>query len=262
MTVSLPEAGRLCDALVAQLRTRLNTDPGAEQQQIRLRQLRAQLERIRDQVKLEPKALAPAALAKAEALAARTEELAGKRTRGGDIAGLLGSLEMEAAKFERDLIVGSAQRREARDLLAQAREQFARAESNQRAVRTLADRVSAAVFPAPTATVPQLDALGPLPNTRVALIDYARALSTYERELDQVHAQLTKALAEVDATAALLPALQAKAAEHGFAEHPDLVELADLISRRLAQRPLARPVLQQLLTAYSAQLDYLDGGGR
>ena len=262
MTVSLPEAGRLCDALVAQLRTRLNTDPGAEQQQIRLRQLRAQLERIRDQVKLEPKALAPAALAKAEALAARTEELAGKRTRGGDIAGLLGSLEMEAAKFERDLIVGSAQRREARDLLAHAREQFARAESNQRAVRTLADRVSAAVFPAPTATVPQLDALGPLPNTRVALIDYARALSTYERELDQVHAQLTKALAEVDATAALLPALQAKAAEHGFAEHPDLVELADLISRRLAQRPLARPVLQQLLTAYSAQLDYLDGGGR
>ena len=60
----------------------------------------------------------------------------------------------------------------------------------------------------------------------------------------------------------LLPALQAKAAQHGYANHPDLVELAQLIERRLAQRPLAQPVLQQLLATYSAQLDYLDGGAR
>ncbi len=65
MSVSLPEAGRLCDALVAQLRTRLNTDPTAGQQQIRLRDLRAQLERIRDQVKLEPPTLAPGARSEA-----------------------------------------------------------------------------------------------------------------------------------------------------------------------------------------------------
>ncbi|HQY98967.1 MAG TPA: hypothetical protein PLQ63_03000 [Propionicimonas sp.] len=262
MTVSLPEAGRLCDALVAQLRTRLNTDPGAEQQQIRLRQLRAQAERIRDQIKLEPPAMVAAASAKVDALAARVDELTDKRGRGGDIAGLLGSLEMDAARFERDLIVGSAQRREARDLLAKTREQLARAESNQRAVTALAARVAAAVSPTPAAVVPQLAALGPLPNTPAALHDYALALTRFERELDQAHGRLTQALTEVDATAALLPALQAKAAQHGFADHPDLVELAQLIERRLAQRPLAKPVLQQLLATYSAQLDYLDGGAR
>lgn len=262
MTVSLPEAGRLCDALVAQLRTRLNTDPGAEQQQIRLRQLRAQAERIRDQIKLEPPAMVAAASAKVDALAARVDELTDKRGRGGDIAGLLGSLEMDAARFERDLIVGSAQRREARDLLAKTREQLARAESNQRAVTALAARVAAAVSPTPAAVVPQLAALGPLPNTPAALHDYALALTRFERELDQAHGRLTQALTEVDATAALLPALQAKAAQHGYANHPDLVELAQLIERRLAQRPLAQPVLQQLLATYSAQLDYLDGGAR
>ena len=262
MTVSLPEAGRLCDALVAQLRTRLNTDPGAEQQQIRLRQLRAQAERIRDQIKLEPPAMVAAASAKVDALAARVDELTDKRGRGGDIAGLLGSLEMDAARFERDLIVGSAQRREARDLLAKTREQLARAESNQRAVTALAARVAAAVSPTPAAVVPQLTPLGPLPNTPAALHDYALALTRFERELDQAHGRLTQALTEVDATAALLPALQAKAAQHGYANHPDLVELAQLIERRLAQRPLAQPVLQQLLATYSAQLDYLDGGAR
>ena len=151
MAVSLPEAGRLCDALVAQLRTRLNTDPNAEQQQIRLRDLRAQLERIRDQVQLEPPALAPAAPATARRpRRAARRTLADKRTRGGDIAGLLGALEIDAARLERDLIVGAAQRREARDLLARAREQLAEvAGQASRPSEPWPASVAAAVWPAP-----------------------------------------------------------------------------------------------------------------
>lgn len=262
MAVSLPEAGRLCDALVAQLRTRLNTDPNAEQQQIRLRDLRAQLERIRDQVKLEPAAFAPAAQAKAAALAARTEELSDKRQRGGDIGGMLGSLEIDAARLERDLIVGAAQRREARDLLTRARDELAEASAREQAVRALAAQVAAAVWPAPTAVVPSLAGLGPVPNTRAALGGYVDALDRVGSQLAEAHAALTRALGERDAATALLSALRAKAAALGHDGDPLLVALTSTTQGALAATPVVLPVAQQLLAAYSAQLDYLSGTAR
>ena len=262
MAVSLPEAGRLCDALVAQLRTRLDTDPNAEQQQIRLRDLRAQLERIRDQVKLEPPALAPTSQAKLAALAARLQDLSDKRQRGGDIGGLLGSLEIDAARLERDLIVGAAQRREARDLLTRARDQLAEASAREQAVRALSAQVTAAVWPAPAAVVPSVAGLGPVPNTRAALGGYVDALTRVDTQLTEIHTALAKTLADRDATAALLPALQAKAAALGHATDPQLVALVPAIRSALAATPVVLPVTQQLLAAFSAQLDYLSRGTR
>ena len=257
MSVSLPEAGRLCDALVAQLRTRLNTDPNAEQQLIRLRDLRAQGERIRDQVKLEPPALAPAAAAKLAALAARTQELADKRGRGGDIGGLLGALEIDAARLERDLIVGAAKRREARTLLVRARDQRAEVAAREQAVRTLAAQAAAAVWPVPNATLPSVAGLGPVPNTSTALVGYVDGLSAVAGQLDKAQADLTTVLSERNAAAALLVTLQAKASSLGHGTAPGLIELSALLGRRLAESPVVLPVVHQLLEAYTAQLDYL-----
>lgn len=262
MSVSLPEAGRLCDALVAQLRTRLDTDPNAEQQQIRLRDLRAQLERIRDQVKLEPPALAPAAQAKLAALAARTTDLGEKRTRGGDIGGLLGTLEIDAARLERDLIVGAAQRREARDLLTRAREQLAEASAREQAVRALATQVSASVWPAPDTVLPSVAGLGPVPNTRTALVGYVDGLARVDAQLTDAHAALASALTQRDAAASLLVALQAKADGLGHAADAHLQEIAAAAASVLAGSPVVLPVVQQLLSAFSAQLDYLSGSRR
>ena len=262
MAVSLPEAGRLCDALVAQLRTRLDTDPNAEQQQIRLRDLRAQLERIRDQVKLEPPALAPAAQAKLATLAARTTDLGEKRTRGGDIGGLLGTLEIDAARLERDLIVGAAQRREARDLLTRAREQLAEASAREQAVRALATQVSASVWPAPDTVLPSVAGLGPVPNTRTALVGYVDGLARVDAQLTDAHAALASALTQRDAAASLLAALQAKANGLGHAADAHLQEIAAAAASVLAGSPVVLPVVQQLLSAFSAQLDYLSGSRR
>ena len=262
MSVSLPEAGRLCDALVAQLHTRLNTDPNAEQQQIRLRDLRAQLERIRDQVALEPPALAPAARSKLAALASRTQELFEKRTRGGDIGGLLSTLEIDAARLERDLIVGSAQRREARDLLTRAREELAQAQAREQAVRTLAAQAASAVWPAPEVVIPSVAGLGPVPNTRTALVGYVDGLTRLESQLTDVHTTLSRALADRDAAASLLAALQAKAAGLGRADDASLRDLGGLAARTLAASPVVLPVVQQLLAAYAAQLDYLSRSRR
>jgi hypothetical protein len=257
MSVSLPEAGQLCDALVAQLRTRLNTDPNAEQQQVRLRDLRAQVERIRDQVKLEPPALAPAAAAKVSGLAARTAELSDKLGRGGDIAGLLSALEIDAARLERDLIVGAAKRREARDLLVRAREQLAEVSAREQAVRTLAGQAATAVWPTPAGALPSVSGLGPVPNTSTALVGYVEGLSAVAGQLNRAQADLSAVLAQRDAAASLLSALQAKADALGYAPDPALAELAALVGRRLTEKPVVLPVVQQLLQAYSAQLDFL-----
>jgi hypothetical protein len=54
LAVSLPEAMRLSDALAASLRMRLSLDPSDAEVTGRLRQLRAQLERVRDLVTAEP----------------------------------------------------------------------------------------------------------------------------------------------------------------------------------------------------------------
>lgn len=257
MAVSLPEAGRLCDALVAQLRTRLNTDPNAEQQLIRLRSLRAQLERIRDQIALEPPAQQPAATARLGAMSGRTDELYAKRQRGGDIGGLLGSLEIEAARYERDLIVGAAQRREARDLVTRARETSTALAAREQAVRQVAGQVAARVWPLPATGVPSLAALGPIPNTKAALQPYLARLGEFGATLEAAHRDLAAALAEVGRAEDLLDALSAKASALGSAGDATLVGIAALTRDQFAATPTVLPVVNELLAAYSARLDYL-----
>ena len=103
--LSLPEACRMSDALCGQLRSRLQLDPAGTQAVARLRDLRATMERLRDQVGLEPPQTIAAAQARLAQLEGRLTMINEKAGRGGDIGGLLGPLEAEAATFERDLIV-------------------------------------------------------------------------------------------------------------------------------------------------------------
>jgi hypothetical protein len=258
MAVSLPEAGRLCDALVAQLRTRLNTDPNAEQQLIRLRNLRAQFERIRDQIALEPPAQRPAAQARLASFLQRAEELSGKRERGGDIGGLLGPLEIDAARYERDLIVNAAQRREARDLVTRARETHGALAAREQAVHQVSLQAAATCWPLPATAVPPLTELGPIPNTRAALEPYLARLDSYAAALAAAHRDLTAAIAEVSRARDLLSGLTAKAGTLGQADDPTLSAIAELTRGQFAgEGPTVLPVVNELLAAYSARLDYL-----
>lgn len=258
MAVSLPEAGKLCDALVAQLRTRLNTDPNAEQQLIRLRDLRAQLERIRDQIALEPPAQQPPAHARLTGLAGRVEELDAKRRRGGDIGGMLGPLEIDAAHYERDLIVGAAQRREARDLVTRARELSTTLAANEQAVQQLAQTTAAQVWPLPGTPIPSLAALGPMPNTKDALTSYLAALDDYARSLDVAHRDFAAALNQAEQAEDLLEALAAKARSLGHADDATLAAIAALAQSQFDDpAPTVIPVVNHLLAAYSERLGYL-----
>lgn len=254
MAVSLPEAGRLCDALVAQLRTRLNTDPQATALLLRLNDLRAQAERIRDQLRLEPPALAPLGQRKLAALVERIDETVAKQTRGGDINGLLSALEVDAAKLERDLIVGATRRRQGHDLLTRVREERTEVSARQFAVRALSDQVAAAVWPVAAGPAGDVEALGPIPNTADALSDYLTRLTALDAELVAAHSRLTQCLAQRDAAGVRLQALLETAGAH--AETPDIAEVSTLIRARLAATPVVLPVVDRLIDALAADLDY------
>jgi hypothetical protein len=254
MAVSLPEAGRLSDALIAQLRARLNTDPNTTALQLRLSGLRAQAERLRDQLALEPPALAPIGRARLAEIVARTQELREKFDRGGDIAGLLSALETEAARFERDLIVGAARRREGRELLTKVRAEHSAAAAREATVAALVAEVTAAVWPVPPVILPTLAELGPVPNTIEALTGYLARLEEFNTATTAVQTQFNTRLAEKDALGAQLAALQVKAS--ALPADAGISDLITQISARLAERPVVLPTVQQLLGALAGQIGF------
>ncbi len=208
--LSLPEACRMSDALTGQLRSRLQLDPAGTQAVGRLRDLRASMERLRDQVALEPPASIDAARSHLNQLEERLASVSDKAGRGGDVGGLLGPLEAETATFERDLIVGGVLRRQqsARPSptehggdavsLAQRLElaDRLRADLILRGQRLddLAARVAATVPNPPRYAVPDVTALGPVPGAPAELESYLRRLEQVAKAMDVVERANTEAL--------------------------------------------------------------------
>jgi hypothetical protein len=255
LSVSLPEACRLSDALLSQLRVKLGLDPSGMEITERVRQLRAQMERIREQIDLEPAGAAQqqAALEQSR-LARRLKELAEKAGRGGDVAGSLGPLEIEAATFERDLIVNGARRRDAAALVQRARDQRADLEAREAVLRTIAEDCVRRVDPAPRYAVPDTAALGPVPNTLNELETYLRRLDQVSRAMTIAQTAYTKALRDHEELASRLEAYRAKAAAKGVAEVPDVARAYQLARSVLNERPCRMVLAEQLVTVYRTYL--------
>ena len=255
LSVSLPEACRLSDALLSQLRVKLGLDPSGAEITERIRQLRAQMERIREQIDLEPAGDAQqrAALEQSR-LARRLKEIADKAGRGGDVAGLLGPLEIEAATFERDLIVNSARRRDAAALLQRAREQRADLQAREAALRRIVEDCVRRVDPAPRYAVPDAAALGPVPNTRDELEPYLHRLDQVSRAMTIAQAAYVKALRDREELDSRLEAYRAKAEATGVAEVADVAQAYQLARNALDERPSRMVLAQQLVTVYQTYL--------
>ncbi|MEP7034037.1 MAG: hypothetical protein ABI934_00530 [Actinomycetota bacterium] len=211
LAVSLPEAMRLSDALAASLRTRLSLDPADADVSSRLRQLRAQLERVRDLIAAEPREARDSLSHKLTKLDARLVEMVDKAKRGADVGGLVGPLEADAARVERDLIVGSATRTEAVRDVKRADQLRAELEARGAAIRDLAARCVAAVTPAPRLAVPDVAALGPVPQSTAEVGAYLTRLATVSRALNLAHAAYATALDERDELSGRLEAYAIKA---------------------------------------------------
>jgi hypothetical protein len=255
LSVSLPEACRLSDALLSQLRVKLGLDPSGAEITERVRQLRAQMERIREQIDLEP-AGAPQQQAALEQsrLARRLKELADKASRGGDVGGLLGPLEIDAATFERDLIVNGARRRDAAALVTRAREQRADLEAREAVLRGIVEECLRRVDPAPRYAVPETAALGPVPNTRDELENYVRRLDQVSRAMTIAQTAYAKAVQDHDELTSRLEAYHAKAMATGQADVPDIAQAYELARNALDQRPSRMVLAEQLVSVYQTYL--------
>lgn len=260
LALSVPEACRLSDAVVGELRERLGLDPSGAQTNARVAALRAQLERLRDQSALEPTGSPRRRAAEhVTALAARLSAAVDKAGRGGDVGGLLGPIEVEAATLERDLIVGGARRREAGALVARVRSRRADLERRTAALRTLAERCVATVAEAPHHAVPDVDALGPLPNTVASLTTYERRLDLVGRALGVAEQAYGQALRAHDDREARLAALRVEAEATGRADEPDLQSTYAMARVALDARPSRAALAEQLVTLYAT---YLAEAGR
>jgi hypothetical protein len=253
LTVSLPEACRLSDALAGQLRVRLALDPSGLEVAERIRQLRAQLERIRDQVNLEPAGTRQQEAAQDQArLGRRLKDIADKAARGGDVGGLLGPLEIDASKFERDLIVNGALRRQAGALVDRARALRADLQVREGALQMLVDQCVAVVDPSPNYAVPDIDALGPIPNTPAPLDAYLRRLQQVSRAMSHAQDAYTQALHEPDELASRLDGYHAKAVATGVDGDPDATQVHQLASTVLERRPVRMVIARQLVQLYQS----------
>lgn len=201
--MTLPEACRMSDALTAQLRARLQLDPVGTESVGRLRDLRATMERLRDQVRLEPPERATQAAARLADLEARLAEINEKASRGGDIGGLLGPLEATSARFERDLIVQGAVRRgsgrtDHDDPVAQLRaDLIARGTS----LNAMIAQVAPGIPNPPVYAVPEVTALGPVPTSPHARADYQQRLQQVARAMDHIDRAWAQAVRAAQSTA-------------------------------------------------------------
>ena len=238
LAVSLPEACRLSDALVAQLRVRLALDPSGLEVAERIRQQRAQLERIRDQIGLEAD---PAARAEADGrrqeLAARLDQIKDKSSRGGDVGGLLGPLELDATKFERDLIVNAATKRQTEAQVDRARVLRADLLVRAGALKQLVAQCVDAVDSSPRYAVPDVAALGPTPSEPAAVTEYLRRLEQVSRAMTHAQDAYAKALRDHEELVSLLDAYHAKAESVGAADQTDVERVYEMARAELDRRP-------------------------
>ena len=257
LAVSLPEACRLSDALAVQLRTALSLVPGADAGAARIKDLRAQLERLRDQVALEPASTRDAATAEWETLVRRTADVTERAQRGADVGGMLAPLEQDATRFERDLIVGNAQRRAARDQVIAAKELRADLEAREAALTQLAATCVRTVDPAPHYAVPDVSLLGHVPVTAAEIAPYRQRLDRVARAMTLAQDQYAGALAEHTELVDLLEGYAAKAAALGLSGQPDLAASERQARDVLARQPAPMAVARQLVATYQSWLTQL-----
>lgn len=259
LAVSLPEACRLVDALVQQLRVALALDPAADAHAQRLKQIRAQLERLRDQATLEPPATQGAVRRQIDELAGRADDLAGRVSRGGDIGGLVGPLENAAARLERDLIVGGVQRREARGQFVAAQELQADLVARGAAVRSLADTAVRTVIPAPLMAVPDVAALGPVPTDLAQLTAFVGRLRRVEAATNLAEAAYSGVLHEHGALQAVLDAQVVRAQAAGLTRDADVVGAQQAARQILERQPSPVEVARALVEVHAAWITVLTG---
>jgi hypothetical protein len=257
LAVSLPEACRLLDSLVRTLQARASLAPGAAEASQRISLLRQTVERIRDQVPLVPAGVQrDDASSNLDRLDRRLEDLTERARRGADVGGIIGPLEIDAAVLERDLIVAVAERAEAQRDRARQQQRIVELDARAEAIRALEKACVAAVTPAPHLAIPNVHALGPVPQAGAELAAYRVKLDRVSRALDLAHEAYAAGLAERDELAGLVGAVGAMAAAAQLSPEArdDLGVLRSRLDAVLETPPVALDRARALVAAYQSYL--------
>ena len=247
LALSLPEACRMLEALIAQLSSRYQLAPMPTQTSARITALLAQVDRIRDQSKLDPPDIQKTTQPEIDDLDSDLKDLIAKADRGGDVGGILGPLEIRAAHLERDLIVGNSERRMLADRITEAASRRDQLAVRQRQVADLVQRTLATVNPAPKYAVPRVEALGDVPHTAPELDAYLARLNQVSAALDIVQNANEKACAVKDSLAARMRAAEISPPSGDLAS-----SLAAQIHTLLNSSPVPVGVVSPLIDAYEA----------
>ncbi|MBF4461483.1 MULTISPECIES: hypothetical protein [unclassified Rathayibacter] len=243
--VSLVEAVRLCDAVVAQLKSRLELDPSGTDTAGRIVGVRAEIERCRDLAR----AGAPE-LERVAVLRSRLDALAERAGRGADIAGPLGQLERDSARLERDLIIAASERRGLERDRRRARELAETAERREAPLRELVARCRREIADPPRLAVPDVSRLGEPPTQREALDAHLERLAAVGRAFDAVEAAYTAPLRERAALGFRLRALQERAVTNGRADTAVGRAAEEEVRAALDAVPCSVPLARHLVEQY------------
>ena len=258
LAVSLPEACRLLDSLTRTLQARASLAPGAAEASQRVTLVRAGIERIRDQLPLVPAgAQRDDATEKLARLDRRISDLVERARRGADVGGIIGPLEIDVAVLERDLIVAAAERASAAKSRLRTQQQVEELDARAAAIRALEKACIEAIIPAPHLAIPNVRALGPVPQGAAELTAYREKLDRVSRALDLAHETYAAGLAERDEVVGLVGAVGAMAASATLTPEAaaDVAELRARLDEALATTPLPIARARALSAAYQAYVD-------
>lgn len=266
LAVSLPEACRLSDAMSSSLRARLALETTGLDVSIRVKGIRESVERIRDQVAMMPLGgTRERTQSDLVALERRLFDITERAKRGADVGGFLGPLEVDVAARERDLIVAASRRHESERDAARARALMTELAARGDAIRSLQAQCLAAVTPAPKLAVPDVRALGAVPEDPDAIDALLARLTLVGRALDQAHETYARALAERDELQGQLGALEAQVASSPAVtaqERADLAPIRTQLGAALASTPIPLVRARALMAAYQSYVRTVTNNGK
>jgi hypothetical protein len=173
------------------------------------------------------------------------------------VGGIVGPLEIDVAVLERDLIVAAAERASAAKSRLRTQQQVEELDARAAAIRALEKACLEAITPAPRLAIPNVLALGPVPQAPAELAAYRDKLERVSRALDLAHETYAAGLAERDEVVGLVGAVGAMAASASLTAEAtaDLGDLRSRLDETLAARPLPIARARALAAAYQAYVD-------
>lgn len=262
LALPLPEALRLSDAMASSLRARIGADDDDVPAADRRVALEQELARVRE-------ALAGGGEGAGDGDGAGDGSLTGRLDRVEErLAALvdpaddgavarLGELGLELAAVDRAVVVGraaQAHERADRDQAVAEREHLvARGE----AVRSLAEKTLNSITPAPRLGIPDVEALGEVPEGDAELATFVTNLERVGRALDQAHSTYAAALAEYADLADRAERLARTLAGCGAPTSVDLAGMLTAAKECLHTQPADVRRAAALIAAQEAYLDQL-----